>query len=98
MLLQGSVAYVPQQAWIQNLTVRDNIVLYILCYMLLQGSVAYVPQQAWIQNLTVRDNIVFGREFKAAKYRKVVENCCLKSDLDMLAHGDKTELGEKASP
>ena len=66
--------------------------------MLLQGSVAYVPQQAWIQNLTVRDNIVFGREFKAAKYRKVVENCCLKSDLDMLAHGDKTELGEKASP
>ena len=23
--LQGSVAYVPQQAWIQNLTVRDNI-------------------------------------------------------------------------
>lgn len=24
-LLQGSVAYVPQQAWIQNATVRDNI-------------------------------------------------------------------------
>ena len=23
--LQGSVAYVPQQAWIQNATVRDNI-------------------------------------------------------------------------
>ena len=23
--LQGSVAYVPQEAWIQNLTVRDNI-------------------------------------------------------------------------
>lgn len=25
MLLQGSVAYVAQQAWIQNATVRDNI-------------------------------------------------------------------------
>ena len=23
--MQGSVAYVPQQAWIQNATVRDNI-------------------------------------------------------------------------
>ena len=25
MKLQGSVAYVPQQAWIQNATLRDNI-------------------------------------------------------------------------
>ena len=24
-MLQGSLAYVPQQAWIQNATVRDNI-------------------------------------------------------------------------
>lgn len=26
VFLQGSVAYVPQQAWIQNATVQDNIV------------------------------------------------------------------------
>ena len=26
IFLQGSLAYVPQQAWIQNRTVRDNIV------------------------------------------------------------------------
>ena len=25
LLTQGSVAYVPQEAWIQNLTLRDNI-------------------------------------------------------------------------
>ena len=25
MFSQGSVAYVPQQAWIQNLTLRENI-------------------------------------------------------------------------
>ena len=25
LLNQGSVAYVPQEAWIQNLTLRDNI-------------------------------------------------------------------------
>ena len=24
-IFQGSVAYVPQQAWIQNLTLRENI-------------------------------------------------------------------------
>ena len=24
-LIQGSVAYVPQQAWIQNATLKDNI-------------------------------------------------------------------------
>ena len=24
-LLQGNVAYVPQEAWIQNMTLRDNI-------------------------------------------------------------------------
>ena len=24
-LMQGSVAYVPQQAWIQNTTIKDNI-------------------------------------------------------------------------
>lgn len=25
MVLQGSVAYVPQQAWIQNASLKDNI-------------------------------------------------------------------------
>ena len=25
MYLQGTIAYVPQQAWIQNLTLRDNV-------------------------------------------------------------------------
>ena len=25
LVLQGSIAYVPQEAWIQNATVRDNI-------------------------------------------------------------------------
>ena len=26
VFVSGSIAYVPQQAWIQNLTLRDNIV------------------------------------------------------------------------
>ena len=30
--LQGSIAYVPQQAWIQNLTLRQNILFGKSCY------------------------------------------------------------------
>ncbi|XP_050313202.1 multidrug resistance-associated protein 1-like [Anthonomus grandis grandis] len=59
------------------------------------GSVAYVPQQAWIQNATVQDNILFGKPFDKLKYNKVIEACALKSDFEMLANGDQTEIGEK---
>ena len=30
--VQGSIAYVPQQAWIQNLTLRQNILFGKSCY------------------------------------------------------------------
>ena len=59
-----------------------------------EGSLAYVAQQAWIQNMTVRDNILFGSEYDAAKYQKVVEACALVSDLELLPAGDQTEIGE----
>ena len=60
-----------------------------------QGSTAYVPQQAWIQNATLRDNILFGKEFDAKKYDKILEACALKPDLEILPGGDMTEIGEK---
>ena len=60
-----------------------------------QGNIAYVPQEAWIQNMTLRDNILFGKEFNPSKYWKVIENCALKTDLEILDGGDKTEIGEK---
>ena len=56
---------------------------------------AYVSQQAWIQNSTVRGNILFGTQYDAAKYQKVIEACALKPDLEMLTAGDQTEIGEK---
>lgn len=59
------------------------------------GSIAYVPQQAWIQNATVQDNITFGKPFDKLKYYKIIEACALKSDFEMLANGDQTEIGEK---
>ncbi|XP_053388123.1 multidrug resistance-associated protein 1-like isoform X2 [Mercenaria mercenaria] len=66
-------------------------------YTQIKGSVAYVPQEAWIQNMTLRDNILFGRHYNHSKYWKVIENCSLKSDLEMLDGGDKTEIGEKGT-
>ena len=58
------------------------------------STVAYVPQQAWIQNLTVRENIIFGGEEKKEAYEEVIRACALTDDLEMLAAGDATEIGE----
>ncbi|XP_066905603.1 multidrug resistance-associated protein 1 [Halyomorpha halys] len=60
-----------------------------------RGSIAYVPQLAWIQNCTLQDNILFGKTLDSKKYRKVINACALKKDLEMLPGGDQTEIGEK---
>ena len=56
---------------------------------------AFCPQYAWIQNATVKENIVFGRDFNAPWYNKVVDACALRPDLEMLPAGDATEIGER---
>ncbi|KAK7503044.1 hypothetical protein BaRGS_00005670, partial [Batillaria attramentaria] len=61
----------------------------------ISGSVAYVPQQAWIQNDSLRNNVLFGREMDADRYDEVLDACALKPDLEILAAGDETEIGEK---
>lgn len=58
------------------------------------GRIAYVAQQAWIQNLTVQDNILFGRSMNRTFYDQVIHACALKPDLEILAGGDQTEIGE----
>lgn len=59
------------------------------------ASRAFCPQYAWIQNATVRENIIFGKEFNRKWYDQVVDACALRADLDMLPHGDATEIGER---
>uniref|UniRef100_A0A8H7Y0W3 ABC transporter n=1 Tax=Psilocybe cubensis TaxID=181762 RepID=A0A8H7Y0W3_PSICU len=59
------------------------------------GSVGYCPQSAWIQNATIRENICFGRPFEEERYWNAVRDSCLGPDLEMLPHGDLTEVGEK---
>lgn len=59
------------------------------------GQIAYVPQTAFIVNATLRDNIVFGEEFDADRYEKVIYACALIADINLLPNGDSTEIGER---
>lgn len=43
----------------------------------------------------MRENVLFGRPFEGGKYDKVIKACALQPDLEILAAGDKTEIGEK---
>ncbi len=56
-----------------------------------------MPQQAWIQNATLRDNILFGSPHEENKLQEVIQACALGPDLELLAAGDLTEIGEKVS-
>ncbi|KAJ7123626.1 multidrug resistance-associated ABC transporter [Mycena epipterygia] len=59
------------------------------------GSIAYVPQSAWIRNATLRQNITFGQEEDEDKFRQIIRACSLVHDLEVLPHGEKTEIGER---
>lgn len=59
------------------------------------GSTAYVAQTAWIQTGNVQDNILFGKKMDRKKYDHVLSACSLTKDLELLSHGDQTEIGER---
>ncbi|XP_072021820.1 ATP-binding cassette sub-family C member 5-like [Amphiura filiformis] len=61
----------------------------------LEGSIAYVSQQACIFNATVKENILFGDDYDEERYAKAIDACSLHEDLDILAQGDETEIGER---
>ncbi|KAG6916302.1 hypothetical protein DXG01_007459 [Tephrocybe rancida] len=63
--------------------------------VLFGGSAAYVPQTAWIRNATLRDNVLFGQKDDEKRFRDIIRACNLEHDLDMLPHGENTEIGEK---
>ncbi|XP_072048675.1 ATP-binding cassette sub-family C member 5-like [Amphiura filiformis] len=61
----------------------------------LKGSIGYVSQQACIFNATVKENILFGDDYDEERYAKAIDACSLQDDLDILAQGDETEIGER---
>ncbi|KAI8328920.1 hypothetical protein BC941DRAFT_444086 [Chlamydoabsidia padenii] len=58
-------------------------------------GVAYVAQQPYLQHASIRDNILFGQPFDPVRYKKVLHQCALIKDLNVLTDGDQTEIGEK---
>ena len=57
--------------------------------------VGYAAQIAYIRNESVRSNILFDAPFDRARYDEVLRACCLEDDLQVLADGDLTEIGER---
>ncbi|KAL9184039.1 hypothetical protein ACHAXT_002125 [Thalassiosira profunda] len=60
-----------------------------------EGKIAYASQVPFILNATVRDNILFGVPYNKERYERVLEACCLTSDIETFHFGDLTEIGER---
>jgi len=59
------------------------------------GKIAFAPQTPWIVSTTIRENILFGLPFDNACYRRVLDICCLRDDLNLFDDGDQTFIGER---
>ncbi|GAA5984896.1 hypothetical protein JCM11641_003618 [Rhodosporidiobolus odoratus] len=59
------------------------------------GTIAYAAQQAWMQSCSLKENILFGRPYDEERYKRVIHDACLESDIEQLPYGDLTEIGEK---
>jgi ABC-type multidrug transport system fused ATPase/permease subunit len=68
-----------------HLATRDNWII--------PSSIAFVAQIPWIENATIKENILFGLPLDEERYKKVIEACALKKDLEMLTDGGSTEIG-----
>lgn len=86
LLLQGSVAYVPQQAWIQNATLRDNV-MFGKRYEGDDRDEKYHRQQIYVDDQLITKQ----------RYKKIIRATALGPDLGILPAGDQTEIGEKVT-
>ncbi|NXA51711.1 MRP7 protein, partial [Nothocercus julius] len=83
---------------------KSSLLAAIAGELIKQGGQVYIcdleqgfglaTQEPWIQFTSVRENILFGKEYDARLYEKVVEACALSEDLNILPAGDQTEVGE----
>lgn len=87
MTLLDGVVHLPGGVSRENLRVDPDTGL--------TESVAYCAQQAWLVNDTIKQNILFASPIDETRYRAVIAACALERDLDILADGDDTLVGEK---
>ncbi|XP_028427666.1 ATP-binding cassette sub-family C member 4 [Perca flavescens] len=62
-----------------------------------KGQLTYAAQQPWVFPGTIRSNILFGKEFNAQKYERVIRACALKRDMELLPDGDLTIIGDRGA-
>uniref|UniRef100_A0A8B9T0K5 ATP binding cassette subfamily C member 8 n=1 Tax=Anas platyrhynchos TaxID=8839 RepID=A0A8B9T0K5_ANAPL len=69
--------------------------LEVILFVEKRGSVAYASQKPWLLNATVEENITFESSFNKQRYKAVIDACSLQPDIDILPHGDQTQIGER---
>ena len=79
---KGGVAYAAQESWVQNETIRDNI-LFGSAY----DEVRYRKGRKYVYFRSI--------SFTWAKRFQVLYQCALERDLELFDAGDKTEVGER---
>uniref|UniRef100_A0A671G9L7 ATP binding cassette subfamily C member 8 n=1 Tax=Rhinolophus ferrumequinum TaxID=59479 RepID=A0A671G9L7_RHIFE len=67
----------------------------LLAFPRKRGPVAYASQKPWLLNATVEENIPLRVPFNKQRYKMVIEACSLQPDIDILPHGDQTQIGER---
>jgi hypothetical protein len=79
---KGGVAYAAQESWVQNETIRDNILF---------GS-AYDEVRYQKGKKYVCSHLLF---FRLTHNFQVIHQCALERDLELFDAGDETEVGER---
>jgi ATP-binding cassette subfamily C (CFTR/MRP) protein 4 len=77
-----------------NVLLRDLIILKGE-FAMATKKIAYVSQSAWILSGSIRENILFGQTYNAAKFKRVIDACCLETDFALFPNGENTILGER---
>lgn len=93
MGLLGEMTHLKGKVYLPGIHSREDLTPHPATG--LTDSVAYCAQQAWLVNDTIKGNIVFASDFDETRYKQVLTACALERDLEILDHGDETEVGEK---
>uniref|UniRef100_A0A6Q2Y919 Cystic fibrosis transmembrane conductance regulator n=1 Tax=Esox lucius TaxID=8010 RepID=A0A6Q2Y919_ESOLU len=62
-----------------------------------KGQLTYASQQPWVFPGTIRSNILFGKDLHPEKYEKVLRDCALQRDMELLPEGDLTVIGDRGA-
>lgn len=79
----GNVSYAPQIPWIRNATMRQNI---LFGQPDDEDRLIIGPYPPWS---------LFTESCTPYRFREIIRACSLGHDLEVLPHGEDTEIGEK---